>query len=257
METRENVPPTGSLVDPFYTSGDYFTSTDKHSEDAAFKTQNFIKLFRKVGERNGAIAEIKSYADVGCGSGAVVKLLSRSLRETGVDLQVVKGYDIAPHVQNLHHDDIEFRRQDFCQSTEEVDLVTLFDVFEHIPDPVQFIKQVSQRCRFIGFHIPLDHTLSLALRDAFRARLKHPGHLIFMDTADALNVLCLSGLRVLDYAYTFNYLSPGGHKTLLRKLMLPLRFTISSVSPWLLSKTLGGASLMVIAATPNAYQNAG
>jgi SAM-dependent methyltransferase len=253
METAELVERTGSLVDPLYSTGTYFDNPDRHSEDARFKADHFTRLLRKVIQQNRYPSEINSYIDVGCGSGAVVKLVSETLKKDGVDLQIVKGYDISPHVQHLRHESIEFHYRDFCQSNEFVDLVTLFDVFEHVPDPIRFIRQVSQRCRLIGFHIPLDHTWSVSLRDAFRSRLENPGHLIFMDTAFALNVITLSGLRVLDYAYTLNHLAPSGRGTLLRKLMLPIRHLIGNASPWLLSKTLGGASLMVIAATPHAF----
>jgi SAM-dependent methyltransferase len=253
METVEAVEQTGSLIDPLYSTGAYFEDPARHSEDARFKSGHCMKVLRRVIQQKQYTDEIRSYIDVGCGSGAVVKLVSEALKDEGFPLTVVKGYDISPHVQHLRHEGIEFHYRDFCQSSEFVDLVTLFDVFEHVPDPIRFIKQVASRCRLISFHIPLDLTLSVALRDAYRSRLENPGHLLFMDTASALNMLTLSGLRVLDYAYTFNYLSPSGHDTLLRKLMMPLRFAIGQTSPWLLSKTLGGASLMVVAATAQAF----
>jgi hypothetical protein len=124
-------------------------------------------------------------------------------------------------------------------------------VVEHVPDTIAFIRSVSQRCKIIGFHIPLDYSLNVALRNLFRAKLQNPGHLMFLDVVSALNLLTVSGLRVVDYEYTFGFMAPSGHSTILSKLVFPLRYLFAKASPWLLSRTLGGASLIVVAMTPN------
>jgi hypothetical protein len=129
-------------------------------------------------------------------------------------------------------------------------LVTLFDVIEHVPAPIDFVKAVAQRSRLIGLHIPLDDSWNAAARDLFRSKVKDPGHLIFVDVAGALNVVALSGLRVLDYDYTFGFEAPSGRATRLARVAAPLRSTLARLNPWLMSKTLGGASLMVVALTP-------
>ncbi len=172
----------------------------------------------------------------------------------GLPLRLVKGYDVSPHIKSLQSDGIEFIRGDFCSSAEYVDLVTLFDVFEHIPDPVEFMKRVAQRCDLMGLHIPLDYSFNAAARNLFRSKLEDPGHLLFMDSAWALNILALSGLRVIDYEYTFAFLAPSRHSTLASKLIGPVRLLISKISPWLLAKTLGGASIVAVAATPRGLQ---
>ena len=93
------------------------------------------------------------------------------------------------------------------------------------------------------------------MRNGFRSKLKNPGHLIFMDSAFALNLLALAGLRVVDYEYTVGFLAPSGHSSTLSKVVLPLRYLLFKISPWLLSKTIGGASLMVIAMTPSGLRD--
>lgn len=235
-------------IDSVYAAGRYFEDPKRHSEDARFKANNFLRLFQRVAKEN-RIA-INSYIDVGCGSGDIVKTISASLRSSGFDLEVVKGYDVSPHIRNITHEGIEFVHGDFSKSNESVDLVSLFDVFEHIPDPISFIKEVSQRCNIIYFHIPLDFNVNNAIRDKFRSKLRSPGHLMFMDSVYALNLLTLSGLRVIDYEYTFGFLAPSGHRSILGRLALPIRLVIAKISPWLLSKTIGGISLSAIAITP-------
>lgn len=239
----------GSLVDPGYSSGDYFKDSGRHSEDAEFKANSFVNLFLRFAERNDLV--IRSFIDVGCGSGRIVEIVADTFRSNGFNLLEVKGYDVSPHVQNIEAEGVEYVNADFCESDEFVDLVTLFDVFEHIPDPIEFLKLVSQRCRIVALHIPLDDSLNNAIRNRFRSKLKNPGHLIFMDSIFALNLLALAGLRVMDYEYTVGFLAPSGHSSTLSKVAIPFRYLLLKISPWLLSKTIGGVSLVVIAATPS------
>jgi SAM-dependent methyltransferase len=242
----------GSKVSPRYSKGDYFSDVRRHSEDARFKADNFLKVFLRVVEQNNLT--ISSFVDVGCGSGDIVKMIADSLNANRSDLIEFKAYDVSPHVQNIRNKGVEYVYGDFCESDEFVDVATLFDVFEHVPDTIEFIKTVSKRCKIIGLHIPLDNSINDAMRNRFRLKLQNPGHLVFMDSVSALNLLALSGLRVVDYEYSFGFFAPSGHRTVLSKTVFPLRYLLAKISPWLLSKTLGGASLIVVAITPRGLQ---
>ena len=242
----------GSVVDPSYSDGCYFKDTQRHSEDASFKVRNFLKLFFRVSEKT--TVPVGSLTDVGCGSGVIIERIANGLRSRGFTATAFKAYDVSPHVQHIKKDGIEFIHGDFCESGDPSDVVTLFDVLEHVPDTIAFLKKLSSRCRIMALHIPLDDTWNYALRNRFRRRLKDPGHLLQLNTVSALNLLALAGLRVLDYEYTFSFLAPSGRKTLLQKLLFPLRCLLAAVSPWLLSRIFGGASLMIIAATPQNLQ---
>lgn len=242
----------GSKVVPIYSEGKYFEDFHRHSEHARFKADNFLKVFVPFIKRN--MITVKSFVDVGCGSGDIVKMLADSLSVSGFDSIKFKAYDVSPHVLNIKHAGVEYIYGDFCKSDEFADVVTLFDVFEHVPDTIEFIKSISQRCKIIGFHIPLDYSLNFALRNKFRLSLQNPGHLVFMDIVSALNLLALSGLKVVDYEYTFGFLAPSAHSTMLSKLIFPLRYILAKISPWLLSRTFGGASIIVLAITPHGLQ---
>jgi hypothetical protein len=41
----------------------------------------------------------------------------------------------------------------FGEADEYVDVATLFDVFEHVPDTIECIKKVPKRSKIMGFHI--------------------------------------------------------------------------------------------------------
>jgi 2-polyprenyl-3-methyl-5-hydroxy-6-metoxy-1,4-benzoquinol methylase len=237
----------GSTVVPFYSKGNYFADDQRHSEDARFKADSFLKVFLRFVKRHTLV--VNSFVDVGCGSGDIVKMIADSLRVNGFDSVSFKAYDVSPHVLNIKNEGVEYIYGDFSKSDEFVDVVTLFDVFEHVPDTIEFLKSISQRCKIIGFHIPMDYSLNFAIRNMFHSSLHNPGHIVFMDITLALNLLALSGLRVVDYEYTFGFFAPSGHSTMLSKIVFPLRYILAKISPWLLSKTFGGASLIVIAIT--------
>lgn len=239
----------GSIADPSYSSGDYFADAQRYSKDAGFKADSFLKLFFRA--TRGKPVSLDSFADVGCGSGDVIRIIRDSLLSNGYALTRFKAYDVSPHVQNIQSTGIEYIYGDFCASDEYVDVVTLFDVFEHVPEPIEFIKRVAERCRMIGLHIPLENSLNFALRNKFHSSLRDPGHLVFLDLVSALNLLALSGLRVIDYEYTLNFLAPSTPRTVHSIMLIPLRLLLSQLSPWVLSKTLGGIGLTVIALTPH------
>lgn len=250
---KKDVGRASSVIGPEYSEGSYFQNRHRHIEDAPFKSQCFIKVFTHLARR--LQWQLTSYVDVGCGSGEIVRLVSSSLRKEGFNIGSVKGYDVSPHVCELTGHGVEFVHGDFLQSNDTANLVTLFDVFEHIPDPIRFLAEVSNRADVIALHIPLDDSLTNALRDRYRKLLSHPGHLLFMDVVTALNTVTFAGARVVDYEYTFAFMSPSGHQSLLSRIVLPIRWLFAKVSPWLLSKTLGGVSLLVIAVTKRGLSN--
>lgn len=247
-------PHADAAADPMYSSGAYYQTHSRYARDAAFKAQNFLDVFLPLAREHAW--RINSYVDVGCGSGDIAAAITQALRHAGHDVSVAKGYDVSPHVQELNFSAVEFVHADFCESGENADLVTLFDVFEHVTDPLRFIGAVRDRCRIVGFHIPLDNSLNHALRDKYKRLLKEPGHLIFLDAASALNLLTLAGLRVVGYCYTFGFLAPSGRRSFYAKALFPVRYLLANLSPWLLSKTLGGASLLVVAITPRGLRAA-
>lgn len=157
---------------------------------------------------------------------------------------------MSPHVRELHSHSIDYVHGDYSESDDYADLVTLFDVLEHVVDPIGFLRRIAARSRIVGLHIPLDYSVSNAIRDKFQGLLEDPGHRLFLDTTLALNLLTLSGLRIVAYDYTFGFRAPTGHGSIMSKIAYPLRLLLSKISPWLMSKTIGGASLMVIVLTP-------
>lgn len=240
---------SGSIIIPSYQSGDYYATHKNPEQDSPFKVDAFLKVWRGLA-RQRAIS-LRSYADVGCGGGGVASLVRQHMTGDGVPLETVAGYDVSAHVLSLHHEGVEFYCQDFCKTNAHYDLVTLFDVMEHVPDPINFLKEVAARCNFIALHIPLDRSWANCFFNRFRKRLTYPGHLVALDTPAALTLVAMSGITALDYSYTHGYSAPSGTMTVLQKLVFPIRAAIATFNPWMASRLIGGVSLMVVGATPS------
>ena len=190
---------------------------------------------------------IGSYADVGCGSGAATHSLAAALAKAGHPLSRVTGFDVSPHVESLSGSDgLSFQHGDFSTADVQFDLVSMFDVFEHIPDPLAFLKRCAERTKYMTFHIPLEDCTYLRYKDGYRHRLRDPGHLLILNIERALSMLCEAGLIVIDYAYTdgFRLSRPASLK---EGVLYWARTALWKLSPALLTRTLNGTSLCVVA----------
>ncbi len=241
---------------PEYADGSYYDlDPGRHGDDAAFKAAAFLRLAAPVMATRGW--KIGSYADVGCGSGLAVHAVLEGLRQAGQDVGEAWGFDVHAGVEGVGSaKGVRFRRGDFAAADVQADLVTLFDVVEHVPDPVGFLKAVAARSDYVGLHLPLDNSIHQALRNRWRAKLTSPGHLVFLDPAQALALVTLAGLRIVDYAYTPVFRAPSGGDSRLARLARLPRAMLYAVSPWLLARTFGGCSLMILAETRTGWARA-
>lgn len=235
---------TSSLVDSYYSSGDFFDKSDGH-KDAQFKINILGEL---IGRNRDIFLDVRSVADVGCGSGATTLLLGETFSKLSSFLFQVDGFDIHPDIKKFEGNSlVNFIYGDFCEINNHYDFIFLFDVIEHLADTINFIKNVSSSGKFVVFHIPLDDSLMIGFRNLFLNKLKNPGHLVILDTVSALNLLAFSGLKVIDYIHSPVFKAPSGKATLSQRFFNPLRWFLFKVSPFLCQKTLGGVSLMVLA----------
>lgn len=228
-----------------YKEGTYFSDTKRHLEDSDFKVNAILRILDPVLNKNNL--KINSYADVGCGAGGVLLGISEAFAKNGNILKEVKGYDVSPHVKDMKVENVVFEHGDFVEIGTNTDLITLTDVFEHVPDPVNFIKNVSKKGKIIAFHIPLDDCLSVNLRNLQRQKIQNPGHLIFLNVNSALNMITMAGLQILDYDFSKETIkAPSNNETLLQKLFTPVKRLMVALNPWLYSKIFG-FSLVVVA----------
>lgn len=228
-----------------YKEGDYFSNPNRHDEDAPYKVESLFRVINNFHKKNKIV--IKSYADVGCGSGRIVKLLSQKLIENGSTLEKIRGYDISPHVENIKDEKITFKFADYTKDPEKFDLVTLNDVFEHVVNPQLFLNSVGKKSKYILMHIPIEDSLIVNLRGLQKKKIQNPGHLLFLNINSALNLITLSGLQLIDYDWSYDSIySPSNRTSILQKISFPFKVITIKINPYLYS-VIFGLSLVVLA----------
>jgi SAM-dependent methyltransferase len=227
-----------------YTDGTYATNNPTwHEEDASFKAKFIAEIINKNN------ISINKVAEIGCGSGAIIKTLSHLLNREGV---VWKGYDIAPEpIANAKRDPlpgIEFYCQDLLKLDETFDVLLAIDVFEHVPDYMGFLNLCRDKARYKIYHIPLDMHVSALLRDSLTNARKSVGHLHYFTLSTAIATLTDTGHKIID-----THLTPGAialfwrHPSLKRAIANLPRIILSQFSPAFSTRLLGGHSLLVLA----------
>jgi SAM-dependent methyltransferase len=240
---------SSTWIDPYYSTGKFQAESDGF-RDAEFKVSE-LKMLLDASRQFSSLFPLTRVVDVGCGSGHTTLLLQEMCSRIGYSDAIVEGYDVHPDIQGYQGSEkVKFIYGDFCTANVPLfDLAVLFDVIEHVPAPIEFLRQVAVRSRFVALHIPLDDSIFSWLRLIPLENLHHPGHLLVMDTATALNVVAIAGLRTLNFHYSPAFQAPTGSDTREQEFIKPLRSLLFRLNPYLLQKMLGGVSLMLLAAS--------
>jgi SAM-dependent methyltransferase len=225
----------------FYREGEYSDlNPDDGDWDAPYKAKEIVRIL----ERNHV--QPSSICDVGCGVGRVLSEMARAL--PAVDRFV--GYDIRPEVatrwRSYTDARLSFRIAESLDPDERFDLAMAIDVVEHIEDQFEFLRRLRPHGRYFAFHFPLDLSAQTVARDRLVAVRRQVGHLHWYTKSLALATLADAGYSVVDSAYTMAGARLPSRTVATRMAKLPRRLLFSANAD-LAARTVGGASLMVLA----------
>ena len=237
-----NAPDSSSLIGSRYNDSSYLEATgDWHAGDAPWKAAMIARMLKRHGVRPENIAE------VGCGSGEVLISLAGAFPEskmTGFEL----SRDAFAICKPKEREGITFRLEDIAQSDACFDVLMAIDVIEHVEDYIGFLRGIHSLSNYFVFHIPLDIHINALTGGGFARARERVGHLHYFTAETALATLSDAGFHVVDSQFTPAFAAIGmkaaGLKTQVARL---LRGLLYAISPNLLSKSLGGCSLLVLA----------
>ncbi len=140
--------------------------------------------------------------ELGCGTGAVIegcreKALAR--RYLAVDcsqeaIRYLRGRtrDVATMVADIGSADFQVR--------EDIDVVVLSHVVEHIENPQALLRSLANRVRFryAIIEVPLENLPLLRLKSTLWGRNQSAGHVSFFREEEFERLIHSSGLRILD-----------------------------------------------------------
>ena len=225
-----------------YESGDYLASNPTwDEEDSEWKAEKVLKIL----DKNDILP--KSIVDVGCGAGGILSSMHDVLPEVEYS-----GFEIAPDASDFwekhNSKDISFTIGDFLQEqTSHFDVLLLLDVFEHVPNPFEFLSELMGRADYYVFHIPLDlNAISVAREHPLLYVREKVGHIHYYTKGLALALLDECGYQIVDWSYTGAAFNAPQISLKTRLAQLPRRL-VYSINKDVGVRLLGGETLMVLA----------
>jgi len=233
----------GANIREIYLSGAYKNNNPSwHEEDSQWKATQINNLIRRNKISPRTICEI------GCGSGEILSVLSRDYFRNSDFI----GYEISPQAYEMclpkQKERLIFEYGDLLKEKNiYYDIVMAIDVFEHVEDYYNFLRDLRRFAEYKIFHIPLDLSVQAIFRSSpiMRARMRL-GHIHYFTKETALSSLNDAGYSIVDFFYT-----RGGvdipTKSLKRKILKIPRKIAFSINKDIAVRVLGGYSLMVLA----------
>ncbi len=225
-----------------YKSGEYLANNPSwDEEDSEWKAGQVVKIL----ERNHLTP--KSIVEVGCGAGGVLASLSEVLPDINYS-----GFDIAPDASKFwtKHASrkIKFSIGDFLkEETGQFEVLLLLDVFEHVPDPFDFLSALIRRADYYIFHIPLDLSAISVVRESPLLTVRRKvGHIHYYTKGLAVSLLQECGYQIMDWSYTGAAFSAPDPTWKGRLARLPRRL-LFALNRDLGVRILGGDTLIVLA----------
>lgn len=227
-----------------YINGDYLSKNpDWDVADSPWKAKNVVKIL------NSNKLKPKSVVEVGCGAGAVLAELEKSIHEARFF-----GYDIAPDAsvfwERYKSTKVSFELGDFLQlNKQKYDILLLLDVIEHVADPISFLVSLREHADYFVFHIPLDLSAVNVIREKPLLFVRNKvGHIHYFTKGLALTLLEECGYSIVEWTYSGASTS-SPQKTFKRRLANIPRYLISKINKDLSVRILGGETLLVLAKT--------
>lgn len=188
-----------------------------------WRKETFPDDSRRYGALQSVLAN-KDVLDFGCGNGGFLELCRPTVRSIdGIELEQRAREDLLSQGKIVHPDLESCLRQD-----KRYDLITLFHVLEHLPDPRSTITSLASLLKPRGeivIEVPhaRDALLSLYASEAFSRFTYWSCHLYLFDRHTLEMLMQQAGLRcrwvkyvqrypLANHLYWLAKHAPGGHK---------------------------------------------
>jgi len=192
-----------SFVQEQYESETYYTM--RFADLAAIDSQwgmrwrYILQVLRQAGGAGRLL-------DIGAGNGYFVRLASSAgFGATGLEISQ-KEIDFAREVVGVH-----LENSDLATMTEAYDVLTLFNVIEHVPDPATLLAQAWSRCRengLIALTTPNPGCLRARVVGVERwEMICPPHHLNILGAKGLAPLLNRTGFRLVRYETLSTYMS--------------------------------------------------
>lgn len=189
-----------------YESGVYRATVDGDSDAAAYYMNHDSELAGRLSLIGTASLRGKVIADIGCGAGAFLDMVKGlASRTIGVEPQ----RNFGPVLIAKNHGHYPYAHVLAAAEPNSVDIAFSFQVIEHVPDPLQFLKDVSACIKPGGMlHLTTPNRndiLMLVGNEAYRRFFYRIAHFWYFDAASLREVARRAGFTVKRFATPYRY----------------------------------------------------
>ena len=165
----------------------------------------------------------KSYADIGGCFGFGANALAYQISCSQGAYPKTKVFEIVPEFCRIGKQlfpDIDFIQEDFCSyrgDPDTFDLITLFDIIEHIPDPEVILSRIAKKTKLVLIKTPMETGGDLfGAKPPKKQGYEHPdGHINFFTPYEYLNLLNKSGFDIICGKFVKSIVPFGTNRILL------------------------------------------
>jgi cyclopropane fatty-acyl-phospholipid synthase-like methyltransferase len=217
-----------------------------HSEDNQFKSEFAISMLRSY------VRPKSTFLEVGCGGGGILAEFCAAFDSHGVGIDISSSCIEHARARHAANDSLTFEVCDIAGYELKHDIGLMFDVFEHVEDYFGFLRTASSIAPIWVFNIPIDmFALAILTKQEMRWRREY-GHLHSFSPSTARATLSETGYRIQSDRLLFSTLHSLRQSFDIGKLLLALpRLVLERVSPEFAARTVGPASLLVVASAPS------
>ena len=214
-------------------------NNDWHLKDSKWKSEKVYNLI----EKNQI--KLNSIIDIGCGVGGVIYELSKNYKNSLELLGVDYSDNVIEKAKEIFDSKVNFKSiKNLKEINSNYDLAIVMDVFEHVENYYEFLKDLKSISEYKIFHIPLDICLPNIIFNRFNKLNNELGHLHYFNKETALLTLENCSYSIIDYKYTNG--SVVFARSFYEKILKYPRHLISLFSPKLSQLLFGGFSLIVL-----------
>jgi len=165
----------------------------EYIQEISFKTEFLLKVI----DQN---KQYDSILEVGCANGILIDMISKKLGVKGdvfgIDISEKNISDASKRFPNIQF--YEGTIESFIMSHDkEFDLVVLSDIIEHVPDDLDFLKQVGVITKQVVINLPLEKSFNNRNRNY--GENDSSGHLRSYSYNDGVALIEKAGFEIICY----------------------------------------------------------
>ncbi len=169
------------------------------------------------------IGSIGTYADIGGCFGFGANAMAYAVAGTQDFYPKSKVFEISPdfaRIGRLLFPQLEFVEEDFALwsgSPNRFDLVSMFDVIEHIPEPAVFLRSVASRTKYALLKTPMETSGEWrgSRPPPLQGAQHEDGHVNFFDPGPYMRMLEECGFEIIEWHLIADIVPRGIAKTIL------------------------------------------